>query len=199
MYSIALIITLIGLYGLSLVCAEAFLVERDLPVGADVIVVLGGDALPRAEQAAELWREGQAPAILATGFGDCEFVQRTLITAGVSPEAITTECRSRTTWDNATFSQPILADMHVSRAILVTSWYHSKRAVKRFRSLMPAIQWVSVPAERTKSFWTLAADADGPQVVKEYAKGIFYDLRTSITGPGATPARSVAMKTSRLP
>ncbi|WP_145641854.1 YdcF family protein [Neorhizobium alkalisoli] len=198
-YAAAVILTFVGLYGLVLVSAEAFLVERDLPVNADIIVVLGGDARPRAGQAAALWREGKAPAVLATGYGDCDFARQTLIAAGVDPQAVITECRSQTTWDNAAFSQPILADRGVSRAILVTSWFHSKRAVKRFRSFMPGIQWISVPAERSKSFWEIAGDADGPQVVKEYAKSIFYDLRTSVSGPGPTLPRGIAMKTSRLP
>jgi len=194
-----LVFTSVGLYGLALISADAFLVERDTPVEADIIVVLGGDGRPRAEQAAALWRDGKAPLVLAAGYGDCEFVQRTLIAAGVEPQAVITECRSRTTWDNATFSQPMLTDLGVNRAILVTSWFHSKRAVKRFRSFMPAIQWVSVPADRTKSYWELAGDADGPQVVKEYAKSIFYDLRTSITGAGVASPRAAASKTSRLP
>jgi len=194
-----LIATSIGLYGLALISAEAFLVERDTPVDSDIIVVLGGDGRPRAEQAAALWRDGKAPLVLATGYGDCDFVQRTLIAAGVDPQAVITECSSRTTWDNATFSQPVLADLRVNRAILVTSWFHSKRAVKRFRSFMPTIQWISVPTDQTKSYWALAGDADGPQVVKEYAKSIFYDLRTSIAGAGIAPPRMAASKTSRLP
>jgi uncharacterized SAM-binding protein YcdF (DUF218 family) len=193
------ILTFVGLYALALLAAEAFLVERDTPVGADIIVVLGGDGRPRAEQAAALWRDGKAPSVLATGYGDCDFVQRTLISEGVDPQAVMTECRSQSTWDNATFSQPLLADLKVDRAILVTSWFHSKRAVKRFRSFMPAIQWVSVPVDRSKSYWELARDVDGPQVVKEYTKSIFYDVRTSIAGPGVAPPRGAASKTSRLP
>lgn len=199
MFPCLLIFISIGLYGLALITAEAFLVERDTPVNADIIVVLGGDGRPRAEQAAALWRDGRAPLVLATGYGDCGFLEQTLIASGVDPQAVITECRSRTTWDNATFSQPLLSDLRIDRAILVTSWFHSRRAVKRFRSFMPGIHWLSVPAERTKSYWELAGDADGLQVVKEYGKSIFYDLRTSVVGAGVAPPRSAATKTSRLP
>jgi|GEM_PF-768142 len=188
-----------GLYGLALVSAETFLVERDEPIDADIIVVLGGDGPPRVEQAAALWHHGKAAFILATGYNECEYLRQALVAAGVETRAIVTECHSKTTWDNATLSQPILDDLRVNRAILVTSWYHSKRAVKRFRSVIPSIQWVSVPAETTKPYWVLALDVDGPQIFKEYVKSIAYDLRTSLFGVGAALPRKAAAKTSRLP
>lgn len=181
LYMGAAIVSVVGLYGISLISADTLLAQRDIPANADVIVVLGGDGPPRAARAAELWHEGRAPQVLVTGRGDCSFIRRMLIEMGVSPEAITTECRSSSTWENAAFSQPILAGMRIRRAILVTSWFHSGRAVTRFRSLMPDIQWISVPAEREESYWRLAFDADGIQVFKEYPKIMAYDLRSKIS------------------
>ncbi len=169
----------IGLYGLALVSAGSLLVVEDPPAQADVIVVLGGDGPPRAAQAAKLWHEGKAPLVLVTGYGDCDFIRDMLVRSGVDFAAVSTECLSLSTWENATFSQPILSGMGARRAILVTSWFHSRRAVKRFRFVMPQIQWISLPAQRTVSLWRLAVNGDGVQVFKEYAKALLYDVRSS--------------------
>lgn len=169
----------IGLYGLALVSAGSLLVVEDPPAQADVIVVLGGDGPPRAAQAAKLWHEGRAPLVLVTGYGDCDFIRDMLVRLGVDSAAVSTECLSLSIWENATFSQPILTGMGAKSAILVTSWFHSRRAVKRFRFVMPQIQWISLPAQRTVSLWRLAINGDGVQVFKEYAKALLYDLRSS--------------------
>ncbi len=186
-----------GIYLAAVIAAGFLLVKKDVPEIADAIVVLGGDGRPRAERAAALWNEGFAPSILVTGYGDCNFIRTSLIGEGVDPAAITTECLSRSTWDNARFSRPVLAGMRVQRAILVTSWFHSRRAVTRFRSFMPGIHWMSVPAERTKTYQELVLDADGVQILKEYVKIVAYDLRSRIFAE--TGADGAAPKTGRLP
>ncbi|MEQ1408297.1 YdcF family protein [Neorhizobium sp. Rsf11] len=180
------------LYGLALISAGSLLMARDVLANADIIVVLGGDGPPRAARAAALWHQRRAPLVLVTGRGDCNFIRQLLIEAGVKPEVITTECQSASTWENATFSQPILIGMQVRSAILVTSWFHSGRAVKRFRSLMPDIRWISVPAEREKSYWRLVFDIDGVQIVKEYIKTIAYDVRGQISAAAAPKALLLA-------
>lgn len=188
----ALVTGILALYSLALISAGSLLMERDALVNADVIVVLGGDGPPRAARTAVLWHQKRAPLVLITGRGDCNFIRQVLIEAGVKSDVITTECQSGSTWENATFSQPILTGMHVRSAILVTSWFHSGRAVKRFRSLMPDIRWISVPAEREKSYWRLVFDVDGIQIVKEYVKTIAYDLRSEISDAAAPDALLLA-------
>lgn len=188
----------IALYAIALLSADYLLAERNMPQRADIIVILGGDGPSRAARAAALWRDGMAPSVLVTGAGDCEFIRTSLVTAGVNAAAIATECRSQTTWENATFSKPLLDRLDVQQAILVTSWFHSKRAAKRFRSLMPDIQWISIPTEKTKSYWTLAGDIEGLQVFKEYAKIVAYDLRSSMPEM-ASSADELTLGTNRLP
>lgn len=188
----AVVAGILVLYGLALISAGSLLMARDVLANADIIVVLGGDGPPRAARAAALWHQRRAPLVLVTGRGDCNFIRQLLIEAGVKPEVITTECQSASTWENATFSQPILIGMQVRSAILVTSWFHSGRAVKRFRSLMPDIRWISVPAEREKSYWRLVFDIDGVQIVKEYIKTIAYDVRGQISAAAAPKALLLA-------
>ncbi len=80
---------------------------------ADVIIVPGGDGAPRARaQAAQLWKDGRSPYILATGDGDCLLNKHIMMAKGVPPSAILVECRSGSTWQNARFSAPLLRRLH---------------------------------------------------------------------------------------
>jgi uncharacterized SAM-binding protein YcdF (DUF218 family) len=115
------------------------------PVKADVLVVLGG--LPdRAVRAAELFKQGEAPEILVSGTGDCLSNEKLLERDGVTNTAIILEPKSHTTRENAEFSIPLLRQMGAHRVIIVTSWYHSRRALACFEHYAPDIQFYSRPS-----------------------------------------------------
>jgi uncharacterized SAM-binding protein YcdF (DUF218 family) len=154
----------------ALVAAEPLLVVRTAHAVADVIVVPGGDGPRRAQRAAEFYRSGVAPRILVTGEGDCNEVRDLLIAGHVSRTAITVECVSRNTWENARFSARILAEMRARRAVLVTSWFHTRRALACFKMAVPGVQWTSAPVERDMSAWVLARHEEGLRVAQEYLK-----------------------------
>ncbi len=164
-------------YGVALASANAVLSVRDPVEEVDIIVVLGGDGPPRATQAAELWKAGVAGQIFVTGKGDCEDIRTWMIEEGVSPSAIFLECVSSSTWENAAFSAPKLRHLGIRRAVLVTSWFHSKRAIACFQAFMPEITWLSSPAEHSLGFWGRLFDIEGLQVFKEYPKTLWYDVR----------------------
>jgi uncharacterized SAM-binding protein YcdF (DUF218 family) len=145
-------------------------VRGDWSVKADIIVVLGGDGPTRALFAAKLWHEGIAPRVLVSGDGDCMWIRKTMIDDGVTPSAITTECLSGNTWQNATFTAPMLREDRVRSAVLVTSWFHSKRAMMCFTRAAGDIHWTSLPVGRKESYFALAFSQRGLQVLKEYAK-----------------------------
>jgi uncharacterized SAM-binding protein YcdF (DUF218 family) len=141
------------LLGLSLLAAaaaalfpNALLCKDSGPVKADVIVVLGGGWPERSKRAAELFNEHEAPAILVSGVGDCERNRKFLLEAGVPAKAIEEECESRTTHENAQFSVKRLREEKVQRVIVVTTWYHSRRALACFRHSAPEIQFYSRPS-----------------------------------------------------
>ena len=137
-------------------------------VRADAIVLLGGGAGERAKRAAQLFKEHAAPKIILSGEGDAEANRRTLIADDVPADAIQIENKSRNTKENAQFSVALLkegrtvgdraatiADGGTRNAetpsrrrtvILVTSWYHSRRALCSFRHYAPEIQFYSRPA-----------------------------------------------------
>lgn len=115
-------------------------------VNADVIVVLGGGSHDRPERAAELFKERSAPRILVSGLGDCKISERSLIAAGVPARLIQMEDQSRTTKGNAVEAVKLLRGQHVHRVIIVTSWYHSRRALACFEHYAPEMRFYSRPS-----------------------------------------------------
>jgi uncharacterized SAM-binding protein YcdF (DUF218 family) len=116
------------------------------PVKAGVIVILGGGSHDRPERAAELFKERAAPRIIVSGAGDCEFNRRELIEAGVPAGVIELENQSHTTAENARFTIKLLREQKLDRVIIVTSWYHSRRALETFRHFAPETQFYSRPS-----------------------------------------------------
>jgi uncharacterized SAM-binding protein YcdF (DUF218 family) len=116
------------------------------PVNADIIVVLGGGSGERPERATELFKEHTAPRIILSGLGDCENNRRFLIQAGVPANVIQMENESRTTRENAEFTIRLLRAENVHRTIIVTTWYHSRRALKTFEHYAPELKFYSRPS-----------------------------------------------------
>lgn len=113
---------------------------------SDAMVVLGGGVPSRPDRAAELFKAGEAPRILVSGTNDCDWSEQVLETNGVPAAAIERECASRSTFENAKFSIPLLRRMGAHRVIIVTSWFHSRRALATFEHLAPDIKFYSRPA-----------------------------------------------------
>src|SRR5207244_3606289 len=152
-------------YGGLLAIAEAALRVPTLVGHADLIIVLGGDGPSRAAVASALFRSGQALRVLISGDGDCEDIRRILISDAVPAAAIDVECASRNTMENAEYSGAILRRMGVHRALLVTSWYHVRRALGSFRKASPDVEFLPVSATEDESFWHLAWNGGGSRVV----------------------------------
>ncbi|NBS53064.1 MAG: YdcF family protein [Spartobacteria bacterium] len=108
---------------------------------ADAIVVLGGESQGRPVEAARLYNEGLAPRVFVVGTGDNERNRRALLRAGVPEDRITCETASESTLENAMFVRPLLEKAGVHRAILVTSSYHTRRALAVFQQRVPGIHF----------------------------------------------------------
>jgi uncharacterized SAM-binding protein YcdF (DUF218 family) len=147
-FKIALV--LLGLLLLLAVAAmvfpQPFLCVDSGPVKADVIVILGGGSHERPVRAAELFKEHAAPRIIVSGLGDCEINRQLLIEDGVPADVIKLETQSRTTRENAELTVKLLRKQKPARVILVTSWYHSRRALASFRHYAPDIKFYSRPS-----------------------------------------------------
>jgi uncharacterized SAM-binding protein YcdF (DUF218 family) len=150
---------------LSLLFPQQMLCVESGDVHADALVVLGGGFGDRAARAAKLFQQGSAPKIIVSGSGDCTINLQLLTNAGVPASAIQLESGSKTTRENAESSVSLLRADGVRRAIVVTSWYHSRRALMCFRHYAPEIKFYSRPSysDYARSTWSRA--------------GIWHDVR----------------------
>jgi uncharacterized SAM-binding protein YcdF (DUF218 family) len=128
------------------------------PVKADAMVVLGGGgqlSFSRPERASELFQAGAAPLIVCSGLGDTSARKEYLTDSGVPVADILLEPDSHSTRENAIFTIALLHARHLHSAIIVTSWYHSRRALACFEHYAPDIKFYSRPSYvgYTKNEW----------------------------------------------
>jgi uncharacterized SAM-binding protein YcdF (DUF218 family) len=158
----------------ALIYPQPFLTVDSGLVSADVIVLLGGGSHERYERAVKLFKDRAAPCIIVSGYGDCEINRHLLITAGVPARAIELENKSKTTRENAQFTVKLLREQKLKRVIIVTSWYHSRRALACFRHYGPEFKVYSRPS----GFAPGSTDQSGHRIVSrarlEYVKLLGY-------------------------
>lgn len=151
-------------------------------VKANVIIVLGGGRDERPQRAAELFKQGAAPRILVSGFGDCEADVQLLEKNGVPATVIIRESDSFNTFENAEFSVHLLREMNVDSAIIVTSWFHSRRALTCFEHCAPEITFYSRP-----SYLTYQPTVINQQDVSNYVKSEYLKLLVYWVWHGVCP------------
>lgn len=175
--------SLTALYLLAVAASTVLLAESAEPEPVDTILVLGGDGPPRAAKASELWRAGLARNAIVAGDGDCLYIRADMVRAGVPERAIAVECLSGNTWTNALYSAPLLEASGTRSALLVTSWFHTGRALRTLRRVCPGIRWIPAATEPPPSLLRTAIGPYGPAVLKEYGKTAAYRLREWLSPP----------------
>jgi uncharacterized SAM-binding protein YcdF (DUF218 family) len=140
--------------------AESWVVEDPLDK-ADVLMVLSDDNFyaDRATRAAELFREGKAPLVVASGrrlrpnAGIAELMEHDLIERGVPKDKI---LRFAVDADSTTEEAEALAKLVKTKKwrkiIVVTSNYHTRRARYIFRRVFPQDIEVRVASARDGDF-----------------------------------------------
>jgi len=132
---------------------------------ADVIVCLGGGAgvdgillnssIVRAEACADLYLKGAAPVVLFTGAhadprlpSVAQNMADIAIDLGVPQEAIMVEEQSRSTLQNAVYTQPFLRESE--SVILVTQGFHLQRSKFSYQAIGPwkISLWMAAPFDR---------------------------------------------------
>ena len=153
----------------------------DVPLeSADVIVVLGGESGQRVVGAAELYRRGVAPKVFVTGSGDGGLIARRLEMAGVPDVAF--ETASRSTYENAVMTRRALEASNPRSVMLVTSWYHTGRALAVFRDAWPGVAFGVYPVQAGLTFNGRFRIYEAGYIVSEYVKKLWYLLRYGIVG-----------------
>ncbi len=111
---------------------------NEVPEDFDMQVVLGGNTRERSEVSHALWLRHRTP-ILVTGDGG--LIRNALMQAGVPEGDIIHEPKAGNTWQNAEFSRQQLVVHGVDSVVIVTSWFHTSRALGCFEKQMPDIRF----------------------------------------------------------
>ncbi len=119
-------------------------VDNDILVRADAIVLLEGDGVHRARQAASLYCRGFAPRVVFTGGADnpgygsflSSIVIPELERLGVPSECIVVDDKPQNTREQAVGIVRLATEQHWERIILVASHYHQYRAYLTFLQAM---------------------------------------------------------------
>jgi len=175
-----ILLLLAGVFALALLLlafAKVWLPREDVPARADWIVVLGGESGERVIGAAELYHAGVAPFVFVTGAGDCLLNVRRLVMAGVPRGRIGYECTSRSTWENARMTRAQLERFAPRRAVLVTSWYHTGRALQSFRQAWGEVEWGAHGVHPGVSLDRSLVVYEAGAVLAEYLKHAWYTVR----------------------
>lgn len=169
----------IGLIGwvILLHFAMKILMVNDPLPKADWIVVLGGESGGRIIGAAELYHNGVAPRIFVTGRGDCERNVHLLQVAGVPAANIEHECTSWSTYQNARYTKRFLSASNPQKIILVTSWFHTARALRVFQHEWSSIQFGTLGVVSNDGSYCWLPLAESGAITIEYLKGAWYLLR----------------------
>jgi uncharacterized SAM-binding protein YcdF (DUF218 family) len=124
---------------------EAWIVEDPID-RADALIVLGDDNIyaDRATRAAELFREGKAPVVVASGrrlrpnAGIAELMEHDLIERGVPKDKIVRLTHDAgSTEEEAEALKKLVKERKWKSVIVVTSNYHTRRARFIFHKVFP--------------------------------------------------------------
>lgn len=174
------LLTLSLLVLLALVFAPQILCVESSQKEADVIIVLSGETPQRAGRCAEIYAKGYARYVIISGEGDGEFIRRRLIQARIPQENIYLEGESMNTWENAVMTSVLLKKMHVRRAFLLTSWFHTRRAVATFRHVAPEVEFHPIAAPFTWDLWDHPVKDRARALLREYTKCGWYFIRHGV-------------------
>ena len=166
--------TLVSLLFLIALCATVYLARHPImrfaaeswivnepAAKADAIVVLSDDNFyaDRATHAAELFRQGAAPVVVASGrrlrpsAGIVELMMHDLVERGVPKDSvISLPHDAENTREEAATIARFAADHHWKKLIIVTSNFHTRRARYIFQKVVPAGMETSVASARDGDF-----------------------------------------------
>jgi uncharacterized SAM-binding protein YcdF (DUF218 family) len=152
-----------------------YLIVNEAPQKADVIIVLNG-SYDRVPYAATLYKSGYADKVLLSG--DTRYMTQQALSLGIPQSALLLENQSQTTFENAEYSLKIVQDQGYKSAIVVTDWYHTRRASIIFAHFFKGINLTFCPVPCnpaiTQSWWKNSNSREF--VISEYLKLGYYYL-----------------------
>jgi uncharacterized SAM-binding protein YcdF (DUF218 family) len=141
----------------ALAIASGPMLVSDHPEKSDVIVVLGGDRNEiRYKRAVELLRAGYGQRLLLDADVDWTLFGRTEVEYATeflqnAPEDIRARVQVCPYTADSTYEETedvvrCLRELHAQSALIVTSTYHTRRALSTFRKREPGYRWSSTGA-----------------------------------------------------
>jgi uncharacterized SAM-binding protein YcdF (DUF218 family) len=128
--------------------------------GVDLIVALGGSLRCERElYAADLFKQGWGAYLSVSGvpMGDyghtADSLRRSVIAANIPPERVVMVRDQFNTRTEARRTVELMRQRGWRRAIIVTSAFHSRRAVYTFERAAPELQFFSFPVPQTDREW----------------------------------------------
>lgn len=165
---------------------------EDARIAAARQIIAVNDAAERYIETAILARRFPKARVVFTGGGEAltnageteaQSAARILLQIGLEPSRLMLEDRSRTTWENAIFTAPLIAQKPGERWLLVTSAWQMPRAMGAFRKAGLTVEAYPVDYRTTGAFnpFELHGSAtDGLRlfdtVVREYPALLIYWL-----------------------
>lgn len=139
--------------------ALQIIVARPNPnAAADAIVVLGrgpNQTQTRTDAAIQLWQDGKAPQIFISGILDAPIIIDMANDRGIPPDHISGESCSRSTWENAFYSEMLmpkqLSSSEKPTILLITDDLHIARSTLIFRSF--GFEVIPHPVRADFSLW----------------------------------------------
>jgi uncharacterized SAM-binding protein YcdF (DUF218 family) len=137
------------------------LIREDRLAKTDVIVALAGDnRCNREKRAAELWRQGWADNVVvsgmsfAWGFHTGEAARKYVMSLGVPGEKISMISETLNTRTEARALDDLMRERGWNSAIIVTSAFHSRRAMYTVERAAPGRSFYSSPVPTGSPEWT---------------------------------------------
>jgi uncharacterized SAM-binding protein YcdF (DUF218 family) len=156
------------------------------PRSADVIIVLGGGEGDRARYAGELFREGLASRVIATGGPvGTETSALDLVRYGVPRGSIVLANGTQNTRDDALRSRLLMEQNGWKTALLVTDPYHARRSLWTFRAAFDGTPVQILPTPVTDGWFSAdhwwETENGFVAVNEEYLKLGYYIARGYVT------------------
>lgn len=171
------------------------LIRNESPTPVEVVIVLGGgvvtdlrilpwDVQERVQKGVEMYTEGYATRFILSGgqvkgqpYTESEVMHEYVNFFNIPPADVFEENASRSTRENAEYSQALMAAHNFRTALLVTSDYHSKRACKAFRKLNITVTCIAAFRDASDHDNYYRNLVEFRSVLREYAVTIYYWLR----------------------
>lgn len=164
-----------------------FLVVSDPVRPVDVIIVLGGGRVERAQEGAALYAQGIAKNVIATGneiilpalrTNEAEQSALAMERLGVPKSAIALAPHSESTFDDARLSRALMEQHGWHSAIVVSDPFHLRRASLVFGNVFRGSGMMLLYHAPDHDWWSVdhwwERNKDAQQVVSEYIKFVAY-------------------------